>query len=308
MRAIVATLAGLVLALAGVGVAPMSATAAAPTHLQYVVIPHPDDEWQAWAQVENDPTTYKIFVLMTNGEQSMYCDSYGGKWSFACENKRLNSWAGFFSQMATTDATLPGALGAKYATRAFPANGVTICRDDATPCARSVRAAVVQNDGQGRGALVSFNLGDGDLTEPEVDWALDTVLANRAEFGIPNLPVKNMVASFANNGGPCYNYPHGDHRAVHLALYNRTYPVPAQLGATCSTPGSTMHVDKQVSERSIAAAWTATTGAFHKNYGWLGGYDIDRTGQYGSVFMAKQSFWVKTPGAALATAARKAQP
>jgi len=272
------------------------AAAATPTQIQYIVIPHPDDEWQAWSQVENDPSTYKVFIVLTNGEQSGYCANYGGKWSLTCETKRLDSWAGFFTQMSKTDPTIPGALGAKYATRAFPTNGVTICRDDATPCARSVRAAVVQNDTQNRGALVSFNLGDGDLTEPEVDWALDTVLANKAEFGIPNLPVKNMVASFANTSDPCVKYTHLDHRNVHLALYNRTYPVPAQLGATCEAPGNSGNFTKQVSEESLDAAWTPNTGAFHKNYAWLGGYSIDHYGQ-GSIFMGKQSFWVKTPGA-----------
>lgn len=288
----------LTVALAMVLVQPKAAAAASPTHVQYIVIPHPDDEFQAWSQVENDPTTFKVFVLLTNGEQTQYCGSYGGKWSLSCENKRLNSWSGFFSQMAQTDPSIPGSFAPLFATRAFPANGVSICRDDATACARSVRAAVVAKDTQGRGALVSFNLGDGDLTEPEVDWALDTILANKAEFGIPNLPVKNMVASFANTGDWCYKYPHPDHRAVHLALYNRTYPVPAQLGATCEAPGNNGNFTEQVSEASMNAAFAAGSGAFHKHYGWLGGYALDKYGQTGGVFMGKQSFWVKTPGAA----------
>jgi hypothetical protein len=302
MKLFIAFLAIIVMVLAVIVLNPRAAAAAAPTTVQYIVIPHPDDEWQAWSQIENDPTTFKVFILMTNGEQSSYCANYGGKWSLTCETKRLDSWTGFFSQMSKSDPTIPGQLGAKYATRAFPANGVTICRDDATPCARSVRAAVVQNDAQNRGALVSFNLGDGDLTEPEVDWAIDTVLANKAEFGIPNLPVKNMVASFANTSDPCVKYTHPDHRNVHLALYYRTYPVPAQMGATCDTPNSGMHFTDQVSEKSMDAAWAAGSGAFHVNYGWLGGYALDRYAQTSSIFMGKQSFWVKTPGAVAAPA------
>jgi len=299
MKLFIAFLAIFTMILAVIVLNPRAAAAATPTTVQYIVIPHPDDEWQAWSQVENDPTTFKVFVLLTNGEQSAYCANYGGKWSLTCETKRLDSWAGFFTQMSKSDPTIPGQLGAKYATRAFPANGVTICRDDATPCARSVRAAVVQNDVQNRGALVSFNLGDGDLAEPEVDWAIDTVLANKAEFGIPNLPVKNMVASFANSSDPCVIYSHSDHRNVHLALYHRTYPVPAQLGATCESPGVTGNFTKQVSEQSMNAAW-GKGGAFPANYGWLGGYDFDRYGQ-SQIFMGKQSFWVKTPGAGTST-------
>ncbi|UJH69697.1 hypothetical protein [Ornithinimicrobium sp. INDO-MA30-4] len=47
--------------------------------------------------------------------------------------------------------------------------------------------AQVWLDEPGRGALVAFNAGDGDLTSDETQWALDLVLQEPELFGLPNI-------------------------------------------------------------------------------------------------------------------------
>ena len=45
--------------------------------IRYIVIPHPDDEFEAWSMVANDTTHYIVFILLTRGEHSSYCDGSG---------------------------------------------------------------------------------------------------------------------------------------------------------------------------------------------------------------------------------------
>ena len=45
--------------------------------IRYIVLPHPDDEFEAWSMVAGDTTHYIVFILLTRGEYSRYCDGSG---------------------------------------------------------------------------------------------------------------------------------------------------------------------------------------------------------------------------------------
>lgn len=289
---------------------------AGPSEIEYLIVPHEDDEWQDWSRIEYTPDLFKVFIVLSRGEQSSFCDHVdgglqaasgelppatpvSGRFTESCADSRLASWRSYFTDMATVDPYLPGDFGPVVRTRQFPSNGVDVCRIDNTDgCSIRDLSADVWVDQQGRGVLVSFNLGDGDQTPEEIDWAIDTVLANTAEFSIPNLTVRGMLGGYSNVDNPdCAVYDHPDHAAVHTALRSNRYPVPYQGAATCGTsPDAVLH--DQVTEKSMLAAFSVDAnghrwGAHPRNYGWLHAeyYPLSSHDQL-SLFMGAQSFWI----------------
>ncbi|UNX54698.1 hypothetical protein MF406_17775 [Georgenia sp. TF02-10] len=312
--------------------------------MSYILVPHADDEFQAWSLIENSPANYKVFIYATRSEETGYCDpaTYPsgyqsgkekaanpvptGRWSASCESARMNSLKAFFAQMSATDPTIPGSFGPQVTKGPFPANGTPICREDSLPpdgvcnsTGTSPRDKVdttarVLVDTQGRGAIVMFNLGDGDLTEAEAVWAVKTVRDNRAALGLnTSLPNYNLLGTFANSttyADGCKVYPHSDHRSVHLALYKTDFNMKYQSAATCAMDTDVTR-SKTVTDASANAAWkydvsgTVSTGAHNNNYGWLMNvnrsaensnsvwhYPLSRTTQK-DIFHTHQYFWTK---------------
>ncbi len=58
--------------------------------VSYFVIPHPDDELSGWSLIQE--SKFPVFILMTQGETSYFCNNYGGKGSQQCKDKRVSSW------------------------------------------------------------------------------------------------------------------------------------------------------------------------------------------------------------------------
>lgn len=266
-----------------------------PKQISYIALPHPDDEFQAWSLLEHTPENYKVFILMTHGEQTRYCDqdalgiSHGGKWSDQCERDRVGSFVKFFHQMSLSDSTIPGDFEYLGFKGPFPANGVQLQRtDEGAPYAASTQPEVYI-DRHNRGALVIFNLGDGDLTPQEVSWAIRTVKNNRENLGIDStLPNYNLLGSYANKSYEgCFVYSHPDHLAVHDALYNTNFELNYQAGATCASDPDAM-ISKSVTPESASAAFGAG-GAFPNNYAWIGNYRL--SSDQSLLFMTQQSFW-----------------
>lgn len=291
---------------------------------QIVVIPHPDDEWQTWSLVENNPDTYKIFLLATHGEQTAFCPQ---RWTPQCSQARLSGIVSYLTNMAKTDATIPGDLEDLGQRGPFPTQGVTLQRldDEGLPSQHVVggrNSAQVFRDRAGRGALIVFDLGDGDLGVDELQWAIKTVIANPTRLGLPKWVMPpprtkegdptsrlSIVSSYYNADFPtCFHYPHRDHHAVAQAVKTGTYPVAWKAGATC-TDDPAVRVKKTVSATSVHAAWqgwgklrlgarngrpqagVAVPPAFLDAYGWLGNYHCcDATQQ--ALFMGPQAFWV----------------
>jgi len=278
------------------------ASTTSPEQVSYVVLPHPDDEWQAWALIEGSSSNYKVFITLTNGEETRYCDTPyvgawpapnptpAGKWSQSCADARLNSWTGYLTGMSATDPAIPGDFTYLGVKGPFPSNGVTLNTVDNGVTVASDRTARVWLDRQGMGAAIAFDLGDGDLTADEVKWALETVQSNRAVLGInTTLPDYNVLGSFRNSTNPnCAIYNHSDHTAVHVALWNDDFGVAYRAAATCATDPDASRT-KVVTSESASASWASDSKAFQQSYGWLGQYTLSPSQGY--VFMQTQSFW-----------------
>lgn len=239
--------------------------------LAYVVIPHPDDEFEAWSLVERSSDNYTVFVLMTHGEETSGCrvpseggadwyqgpgskvgqpdlgelvygNPWQGRWNPACDAARLASFHLFLDRMAQKDPTLP--QNPPYRGRVcFPGktgDGIAPGRLD-----NGVRHASSCADvyASSRGARVIFDLGDTDLTSAEVLWAINAVRTNRASLGIPDLPEHEVLgAAFYNATAPnsgvaqypaCDYYGHPDHHAIHVALWTTHLGAGPQLVRTC---------------------------------------------------------------------------
>jgi hypothetical protein len=294
------------LLLAGIGAAPASAVDyPAPIQMSYVVVPHPDDEWETWALVENSPANYKVFIIPTTGDQTGYCTTpaagapapvpmMSGKWTPECSQARINSWLNFTTGMSQSDPSVPGDWQALGNRGPFPANGTALTRQDGGAPYAASRAPLVFLDRQGRGAAVFYDLGDGDLTEQEVVWAIKTTMDNRAALGINStLPNYNILGGFSNKYyANCAVYDHPDHYSLHRAIYHYKFAVVYQSAATCRADTDTRRTVK-VSQKSSDAAFTTGTGHFRKHYGWLGTYGFATGDSQLNIFMQSQSFWIR---------------
>ncbi|PWJ53001.1 hypothetical protein SAMN06264364_11518 [Quadrisphaera granulorum] len=302
-------------------------TAPGVTGVLYAVLPHPDDEFEVWSQVQNTPDLFKVFVLLTRGEQTANCapDTPGyepavepapvpmprGRWTASCEQARLDSWRGFFTDMAVTDPSVPATFTDRGAvTRLAGSRSTRVCRVDGEEdqCASRDRTARVWTDDGGHGALVVFDLGDGDLTPSEVAWAMQAVRDNRSRLGIdPTLPSRGVVGSYYDEVTAAgFQYRHPDHRAVAKVLWSTNFGLGPQMGAA-GADDLRATVKGTVSETALDTAFgpegAEWRGAHARRYGWLwrddtdavtGGvvhsYQVDRTGQR-RLFHRAQLFW-----------------
>ena len=289
------------------------------TSVSYIVVPHPDDEMQAWSLIEDTPDTYKVFIMLTRGEQTAFCISPGfdeatgeapphprpaGRFSSTCEAARQNSFFKFMAAMAERDRGLPSSFDHGGVKGPFHSLGYEVCRHDVLDyedenCVVDLTAEVWTSP---QAAVVWFNLGDGDLTANEVAWAITTVQENQTALGIDSaLPATSLIgASFWNTGHPdCFVYEHDDHFAVRAALWHIDFGVGQQLAATCrSDPDASQ--SEQVSlaafDNAFETASTTRIGAHAVFYGWLWGeppgyWPGDYDGQ-NELFHRHQSFWV----------------
>lgn len=309
---------------ASTGMAP-EVGGARPRSVLYVVLPHPDDEFEVWSQVQDTPDVYKVFVLLTHGEESSNClpnmPGYDpavepapsplplGLWTTTCEEARLGSWRAFFSDMSDTDPSVPGTFRDRGRVDRLASRSAPVCRRDADPttCARRDRGAHLWTDTAGRGSLVVFDLGDRDLTPEEVVWAMRTVHDNPTKLGIdPSLPSRGVVGSYANTdhaGG--FSYAHPDHLAVSEALVRTDLHLGPQLTATAKgDPRATVVGTVTTVPLITAFGWDGSTGAHARRYGWLwredadaitsgrvDAYQVDREGQR-RLFHVSQRFRV----------------
>lgn len=289
-----------------------------PTRVDYIVVPHPGDEFQAWSLIEDDPTSYKVFILATRGEESSSCEPGAhrrawqprleppadpvprGRWTASCEKAALGSWVRFFTEQARSDPTLPSALRHTGSVRSLPDDAGRVCRKDGDKPCRTNTSAEVWVDEVGRGALVAFDLGHGDLTRLEVAWAVRTVRQHRAELGL-DISLSNgglIGAAFANRAYDCVEHTDPDHRAVHEALYETDFNLGFQAAATCADDPDVAW-SRVVSPASADAAFAVAedgtrTGSHTAAYGWMSRSParLDRRAQR-SLFHTHQEFWVR---------------
>jgi hypothetical protein len=294
---------------------------AAPSAVSLVVMPHPDDESEAWSLIENSSANYKVFTYLTRGEETAYCinssftnalvtdkgevhpgHTPGGKWAIGCHENRIASTINFLNMMAAHDSSLPKGFSiSNYTTVTLPANGANPQHID-NGIAYNDRTVRIYNSTNGMGKVLFFNLGDRDLTTSEVAWAIKAIKTNPAAIGIPtNLPFYNAIGPYANTiYSDCVVYAHPDHKAIHTALYGTDFSFTGyQTAATCQTDPDT-HRTVSVTATSWNRAWgmgTANqrTGYAQKYYGWLdsatNGWAVASGASQNQVMMQKQSFW-----------------
>jgi len=282
------------------------------------VVPHPDDEFQMWSLLEHTPDEYKVFVSLTRGEETAFCEpdllesglqadlgevppspEPAGRWTPECEEARMASLLGYLTQMSQTDPSIPGDFEA-LPTVTLPAGDTAICRTDdgAERCGADVREVRVWKDREDRGAVLVFDLGDGDLTAEESEWAMRSVISQREELGIDaDLRIASVLGAFANDHHACFSYPHPDHLAVHEALRTRDLDAGPQLAATCfldPAQSLTALVGRDSADAAFELAPDGTRlGAHPRHYGWLSSSTYPLGGFLQSqLFMRFQSFWI----------------
>ena len=260
----------------------------------YVVVPHPDDELEAWSLLEDRPDQYPVFVLCTHGEQTVYADGqghspelgertpqpqpWGGRGSPTVRAQRLDSFTAFLDGVAALDAHLDAAL---------VDHGVL--DDGPSP----FRLAVGE-----RSARVVFDGGDGRLTPEFVTAALQRARALR-ETHLPVQEEAGVVgAAYWSTSPGSVRYVHPDHRAVHAALWHTDQGLPGpQLCRTARTDPDAV-LTAGVSPGTYAALMGIApdgrrTGLFQAVYGWLAppqGWPAGETDAT-AVFSRQQSFW-----------------
>lgn len=303
---------------------PLSTIQARPSSTVYVVFPHPDDEFQAWSLIEGEPDEYKVFVALTRGEAVGFCNPRNLKnvlredlgeqppnptpedtYTETCEQARASSLLNFLHQMSQTDPTIPGNFGAGQTFTVGQESEVEPCRTASktstgeTEGCDHAKEVKVWTDEEGRGAVVIFNLGDGDLTKEEVQWAVEALLSEGEQWGLDTPGEPTLIGGFSNYETDfCPRYDQPDHHAVERALYEVDYGVGPQLGATCFDDPRTV-LTATVSEKSVQAAFEVADdgtrlGAHGVHYGWLHEdvYPLARWDQ-SEVFHRVQSFWVR---------------
>lgn len=304
----------------GLLILAQSQTRADPSAVIFIA-PHADDEFQFWALAEQRPDDFKIFVTLTRGEETKFCEpevyvtalqeSLGeaapsaapdGRWGENCERARIESALRYFEAMSESDGTIPGDF---QLPEVFYLDTVhaELCRMDGEVenCGVNVAEVLVFHDTEGRGAVVFFNLGDGDLNTDRIAMAVGQLLEQRNEWSLrPDLPVSGLFGAYAHRGSvyPCFDYPHPDHLAVHDALWSIDFKSGVQVSATCTLdPARTL--TRLVSKESTRASFELGTdgrrlGAHERFYGWLHTetYPVSTLSER-SLFHRVQSFWVR---------------
>jgi hypothetical protein len=264
------------------------------TELLYVVVPHPDDELEAWSVLADRPGQYPVFVLCTHGEATVYADGrgvqpelgervplpqpWGPPGSDTVRAQRLGSFAAFLDGAAALDAHLDAEL---------VDHGVL--QDGPSP----FRLFVGE-----RSARVVFDGGDGRLTADFVTAALQRTRALRGT----HLPVGEeggvIGAAYWNTVPGSVRYDHRDHRAVHEALWRTDQGTggPQWCRTSTADPDATRteHVTPGTYDALMGiAADGRRTGLFQVVYGWLGpqgGWPAGETDAR-TMWSRSQSFW-----------------
>lgn len=316
-------------ALALTALLPAAPAYAVPSRTDYMLVAHPDDEYQMFSVVRGSTATYKIFIYMSRGEETSYCRTEGevapssllgpygyqgphslgggnaqpdrderhpatgsttlspspswhpwsGRWTNNCINGRMQGTMRFLQHLNAIDSTMPGNFTTGTTYFNLPTNGVSPRRSDNGVLTPINNYATVYRGQNGMGAAVFFDLGDGiegDTTVAEVRWALETTVARRSSWGLPQYDGSggDTVSSYYRTPlANCDTYTHGDHKSTYDALVG--YDAPgADLGRTCGEGGLTGYISTAVHDPLWQLSTPVTSssyrqGAFQQQYGWL---------------------------------------
>ncbi len=224
--------------------------AAEPTRLQLVVSPHPDDELEAWSQVDRSPDVYTVWLTMTRGEATAHCDPDvhtaeldvrageippspppEGAGTASCVDARMASWTTFLRLAWPAPVEEEDQAGDDVPSRSTapapqrldlpdqPAGDGTEASDVPTRDGRPSPGALAWVEPAM--AMIALDAGDGQVSEDDVARGVRAVLAQRGRL-LPDLPLARVVAAAYTGSLPDAPYDHPDHLAVTEALLERS--------------------------------------------------------------------------------------
>lgn len=303
------------------GVAEAAALTTTKTNLQYFVSPHPDDIYSAWGMVQHSTGNYPVFVVATAGEKTGFCQGqsvtvagYGTyspvvKNSTMCKNARMASLNAWFDDQTTRDKNLDNLKTVTPQRVCFAAQSSTIPLNTNNDAAQNTnKPYLCANYLIGaNSARVEFDLGDGNLTKEEVNWAIKNVRAKRSMFPVTKEYGVVAAGYYNTSYSGCGIYGHADHYALHSAVYNtEQFPDDVagyhpQFGATCASDPDykKYNYSKSIVTSDYAANMTPSTGMFQIRFGWLTspywtyGTQAQTQSKANAVFTSDQYFWVR---------------
>ncbi len=292
--------------------------------IRYIVLPHPDDEFEAWSMVAGDTTHYIVFILLTRGEYSRYCDGSGiselqanraerfpepqpftGQGTPDCAQQRIDAWSSFLDGRGAVESALgrPGFLG-QFDLDVPPGAAVP---SKVTASGSRVPATTYLLWVGDKSARVAFDFGDTDLSLNEVVLGIEAVRAMRSSV-LPISAEDDIVAAayFNDSFDPSIRYVHPDHKAVQQAIkgldfetpgpqWGRTVPEDPEVASTLEIPPAlycaVMCVEPEPID-PLTNPFAFRTGTLQSSYGWLApAYWVGAELPSGSIFSRVQSFW-----------------
>lgn len=259
-----------------------------------VVAPHPDDEFQGWGSLpEGRQAGDVVHVFLTQGEQTAFCEAGlpgfdettgerlptpepDGRFTATCREARINSTLRFLERMAEVDPSSPVTESGPVVAGPFPTEGVTLCRFDGDDECAPASPTVDVYTASGAPAVLFFDLGDGDLTVDEVEWALRTVVTQREALGIdPSRALGELIAAsyFAGSDETeCYVYDHPDHQAVSEVVRGVDLDAfSSQVIPVCAADPDAVsqHVQRELFDAAFGPDGGDRVGHHVAEYGWL---------------------------------------
>lgn len=212
------------------------------TGISYFLLAHPDDEIAAWSLIQS--SEYPVFILLTRGENSARCVDNGGRGSDKCKARRISSFHNFLNNYYSVS--------------------------DKGNQAGGYRLHVGKDS-----ARLIFDLGDGNLTQSEVVYALNKARAvNYGKY------TENYISSgnyWDNKAAPgcdvkkrgakmCGLYDHPDHRSVKLAIDNYKYPNRINIHGSYNPD---VNAATYMGQKTFDKMMACPNGTYNKAYGWL---------------------------------------
>lgn len=260
--------------------------------LNYLVVAHPDDEISGWSLIEKSPGNYAVFIHMTRGDATGFCAPFGGYQpdvgeappgntddyeAQACAELRIGSALAFYAGAAEIDGFL-GPIGEVGYTLNFDELPEGTPGFDCPVSSTEARIYPGKN-----AAIIFFDMGDGDLTQCETEWAISQTRRLPQMGWLPQLPEYSLIATGYYNmveGINCRVYAHPDHRVIHEALWETDFGTPGpQWGRTCredpdAKPGGTPFARVEVTEdydqiMELGPGDFYRIGPAQVYYGWL---------------------------------------
>jgi hypothetical protein len=209
--------------------------------VQYVLIPHPDDEFESWPMFDRASDNYVVFIVLTRGERTSYCAADARvHWqpllgedpvvpepvaadTPLCQQARLNSWHSFLDRMATIDTALGTTIPAGSQPITVPCSTCT----RPAPGAQGQTVPVLHYDlyvGP-LSARMAFDFGDQHVDSNEVAAALRQARALTKAQVFPITREYGAIAAAYHNDAysGCHGYNtavHPDHDTVRQTLLN----------------------------------------------------------------------------------------